>query len=161
MKHKQGLKDFIFIIFFIAIFAFLGLVFAKINSQVNDTVQNGDYGLTVEQLNEIDGLANSIPEAYDQGIIIAFLISFLVLAITSLLLDVNALFFLFGLVQYIFTLIMVPVAANIFIKAYNVESINAVAQSMPMTSLLIQNYVVVNVLLGSMILGLLYMRSKV
>jgi len=161
MKHNQGIRELAFLIFFIVLLALVGLVFAKINITINDKVQLNSYGLTDEQKGEVNTLAESIPTSYDQGIILGLVVSFIILAVSVLLLNANALFFIFGLGQYIFTIITIPIAANIFIKAYNVESLNAVAAYMPMTALLIQNYVLVNVFLASLVLTLLYARSKV
>ena len=161
MKHNQGIRELAFLIFFIAVLGFTGLIFAKFNLAVNDKVQADGYGLTVEQQQEVDGLANSIPASYDQGLILALVVSYIILCVSVLLLNTNALFFIFGLGQYVFTVIMIPVAANLFIKAYNVSSINEIASSMPITALLMQNYVLINVLMASVVLVLAYMRSKI
>ena len=160
MKQKQDLSSALFVIFFIVMLAFTGLIISKINLNVNNNIQKNEYGLDDSQLNTLNGLNNTISSSFDVGILIALILAFLVVAITSLLAEANPLFFIFGLVYYIGSLIVIPIAANIYIKIHNLTTMEDVATLLPMTNLVMQNYVLICVLMTSVVLALLYMRSR-
>lgn len=159
-KKGQGLTDAVFVIFFIVVLGFMGLITSKIVYQQNENIQKNARGLDSEQLSTIDGLSKTIPRTFDVGVVIALMVAFLVVIITSLLVEMNALFFLFGLLYYVASLILIPIAANIYIKAHNLPSLSEVANLLPMTNIIIGNYVVICVVMSSIVLSVLYMRSR-
>jgi len=159
-KKGQGLTDAVFVIFFIVVLGFMGLITSKIVYQQNENIQKNPRGLNGEQLSTIDGLSKTIPRTFDVGVVIALMVAFLVVIITSLLVEMNVLFFLFGLLYYVASLILIPIAANIYIKAHNLPSLSEVANLLPMTNIIIGNYVVICVVMSSIVLSVLYMRSR-
>ena len=159
-KKGQGLTDAVFVIFFIVILGFMGLIISKIVYQQNENIQENARGLNSEQLSTIDGLSKTIPRTFDAGVVIALMVAFLVVIITSLLMEMNVLFFLFGLLYYVASLILIPIAANIYIKAHNLAALSDVADLLPMTNIIMGNYVLICVVMSSVVLSVLYMRSR-
>ena len=160
MRQKQSLSGALFVVGFIVLLAFSGLIISRLNFEVNENIQEKGYGLDENQLNIIDDTSTSITGAFDKGVLIALVLAFLIVAITSLLASTNALFFIFGLLYYIISLITVPIAANIYIKAHNLSSMQEVATALPITNVIMGNYVVICGVMTSIVLVLLYMRSR-
>lgn len=160
MKQKQNISGAIFVIGFIVLLAFGGLIISKMNYNINEKVQSNGYGLPEDKLQIIDDTSTGIMSAFDKGLLIALVLAFLTVAITSLLTSTNPLFFVFGLLYYISSLIIIPIAANIYIKAHNLSSMQEVATALPITNVIMGNYVVICGVMTSIVLVLLYMRSR-
>jgi len=160
LKKHYSVTDIAFIAVFIIVISMAALFVVRFYYQLNDYVQNDQVEIGTENKAVIAKLNNNINIGLDYAILALLVTAMLAAGITSLLIDVNPIFFVFGLIYYTLVFIIIPIGANMYLTMQGIDEMAVVSDKLPITYFIMNNYVLIWVVMSGVILVALYGKLR-
>lgn len=147
---KNVILDSTVVIFALIVFAIVAIFANQIFSDfTNDITSDTDLSNTSKQ--EAVDLESRLPSNLDGAFALAFGLLWLVVVVTSFLLDSHPAFFVVSLVLMIGLLIGAGLLSNSYQEFASDSEINAFAEEFPITNMILNNFVIVVLILAGSI----------
>lgn len=151
--------DLMIVVIFIAIFATATVFGLKVYDEMDDMIQ-ADADMSTEAKASSQNVRSEFPVFFDNAFMLAIILFWVMLLISSFLIDANPVFFIVTIILLVFTFLVGMMISNSYQDIVDDTDISSIAAEMPKTEWVMENMLLIIIGMGLSAGLVLYAKAR-